>query len=419
VDKSTVCGNSDQTSQELAVVTTAQVKKLCPSAKATLVDAIVKNWDYAELEGNIVTPLRVSHFLAQIATETGGLKAVEESLNYTVVDLLSTFGRHRISESDANRLGRSGKRKADQKGIANTVYGGAWGKKNLGNVEADDGWLYRGGGMMQTTGRENYRKMGFEANPEALRDPVTAFQTAVREWRNRGCNELADRDDLTAVRRKINGGTNGLKEAQTYLTKAKTIFTSVIKPVSSLDTSAGEKVILEIVKANKPAPKNEKLVEQVQDLLWDKGYPEVGESDNKFGKRTRNAILAFQADNDLPLTGEITDDLLAQLIKAPMREMASSRQDATAKDLKAEPIVQTGDWLKKAGAILVGGSAIGGGIDSLDSLNERLTSLQTLTATIVGLGPWLIGIGAGGAAIYFGSRVIRKFVEAYREGRAL
>jgi peptidoglycan hydrolase-like protein with peptidoglycan-binding domain len=169
----------------------------------------------------------------------------------------------------------------------------------------------------------------------------------------------------------------------------------------------------------KPAVQNEKLVEQVQDLLWDKGYPEVGESDNKFGPRTRNTILAFQADNDLPLTGEITDELLAQLIKAPKREVASSRQEATAKDLKAEPIVQTGDWLKKAGAILVGGSAIGGGIDSLDSLNERLTSLQTLTATITGFGPWLIGIAAGGAAIYFGSRVIRKFVEAYREGRAL
>jgi hypothetical protein len=173
------------------------------------------------------------------------------------------------------------------------------------------------------------------------------------------------------------------------------------------------------LQTRKPAVQNERLVEQVQDLLWDKGYPEVGESDNKFGKRTRNAILAFQADNELALTGEITDNLLAQLIKAPKREIASARENATAKDLKTEPMVQTGDWLKKAGVTLLSGSLIGGSLDSFDGLNERLSSLQTLTTTITSFGPWLIGIAAGGVAFYFGSRIIRKFIEAYREGRAL
>lgn len=392
------------------MVTAAQIKKLCPTAKPVLVDAIVKNWGYAEFDGEIKTPLRVQHFLSQIATETGGFKAVEESLNYTVARLMETFGRHRISEADAKRLGRSGNRKAKQREIANTVYGGAWGKKNLGNTEADDGWRYRGGGMMQTTGRNNYRKMGYEENPESLRDPVTAFKTAVREWRNRGCNELADKDDVVAVRKKINGGINGLQEARGYLAKAKTIFTAV-KPKLILDPD--QKI------PRSPVAEDGKLVERVQDLLWDKGYVEVGESDNKFGKRTRNAILAFQADNNLPLTGEISDELLAQLIKASKREVAPARQEATAKDLKAEPIVQTGDWLKKLGGALLGGSVVGGGVESINELNDRLTSLQNLTNTVTSFGPWLIGIAAGGAAIYFGSRIVRKFVEAYREGRAL
>lgn len=111
------------------MVTAAQIKKLCPTAKPNLIDVIVKNWDYAELEGNIITPLRVQHFLSEVAVETGGLKAIDESLNYTVDGLLSTFGRHRISEADAKRLGRSGNRKAKQQEIANTVYGGAWGKR--------------------------------------------------------------------------------------------------------------------------------------------------------------------------------------------------------------------------------------------------------------------------------------------------
>lgn len=404
------------------MVTAAQIKKFCPSANATLVDAIVKNWDYAELEGDIVTPLRIQHFFSEIATETGGLKAVEENLNYTVAGLLSTFGRHRISEAAAQKLGRSGNRKADQKAIANTVYGGAWGKKNLGNVEADDGWRYRGGGMMQTTGRENYRKMGYESNPEELRDPATAFKTAVREWRNRGCNELADKDDVVAVRKKINGGSNGLKEAKDHLAKAKTIFKDGKRPASVKKPSSVAAPVNVPLPTPKPAVQNEKLVEQVQDLLWDKGYPEVGESDNKFGKRTRNAILAFQADNNLPLTGEITDDLLAQLIKAPKREMADARQVATAKDLKAEPVIKEGSWLKKIGLTILGMSGLGGlseGKGTLDDVSNGVLQVRNLFETIQPILPWVLMAGAGAAVFVFGRRAVNKYVEAYREGRAL
>lgn len=395
------------------MATAAQIKRLCPSAKPDLVDAIVKNWDYAELQGDIVTPLRVQHFLSEIATETGGLKLVEESLNYSVDGLLKTFGRHRISEADARRLGRSGNRKAKQPEIANTVYGGTWGKKNLGNTKPDDGWRYRGGGMMQTTGRENYRKMGFEENPEALRDPVTAFKTAVREWKNRGCNDLADNDDVVAIRKKINGGSNGLAEAKDYLAKAKTIF----KTVSAVSTPVNIPV-----PEPKPTQQDDKLIERVQDLLWDKGYPEVGESDNKYGRRTRNAILAFQADNNLPLTGEITDDLLAQLVKAPKREMAPARQNATEKDLKTEPVVKEASWLKKIGMTIFGGALFGGisdGTASLDDITNGVTQVRTIFETVQPVLPWLLMAAAGGAVFYFGRRAIHKYVEAYREGRAL
>lgn len=395
------------------MATASQIKRLCPSAKPALVDAVAKNWDYAELHGDIVTPLRVQHFLSEIATETGGLKSVEESLNYSVDGLLSTFGRHRISEADARRLGRSGNRKAKQQEIANTVYGGAWGKKNLGNTEPGDGWKYRGGGMMQTTGRENYRKMGFEDNPEALRDPVTAFKTAVREWRNRGCNELADKDDVVAVRKKINGGSNGLADAREYLKAAKTIFKNV---------SAVSAPVNVPVPDPKPVQQDDKLVERVQDLLWDKGYPEVGESDNKYGRRTRNAILAFQADNNLPLTGEITDELLAQLVKAPKREMAPARQNATEKDLKAEPVVKEASWLKKIGMTIFGGALFGGitdGTASLDDISNGVTQVRTIFETVQPVLPWLLMAAAGAGVFYFGRRAVHKYVDAYREGRAL
>lgn len=172
----------------------------------------------------------------------------------------------------------------------------------------------------------------------------------------------------------------------------------------------------------KPAVQNEKLVEQVQDLLWDKGYPEVGESDNKFGRRTRNAILAFQADNALPVTGEITDELLAQLVKAPKREMAPARQNATEKDLKAEPVVQEASWIKKLGAAILTASGVGGlleGTGTLESLSSGVTQIRAIVDTIGPMLPWLLLAGAGVGVFVFGRRAVHKYVEAYREGRAL
>lgn len=382
------------------MVTSAQVKKFAPGANAALVAAIVGDWP-AAIAAGISTDLRIAHFFAQIATETGGLKSVEESLNYSVEALLEKFGRHRISEADARKYGRTRNRKADQKAIANIIYGGAWGRKNLGNTEPNDGWDFRGGGMMQTTGRANYRKMGHEDSPDALRDPTTAFLTAVHEWSNRGCNALADRDDVTAIRKVINGGTNGLAEAKTYLVRAKAVFTS----------SAPQKAVL----SNKMD-----LVKQVQDLLWDKGYPEVGESDGKFGPRTRNAILAFQADNKLDLTGEISDALLANLVKTPKRQMASSRQSATAASLNSEPVVKDGDWIKKIGTGVLTASGIGGVLDgtgSIDSAVSGISSLRAFVETVSPFLPWII-VGAAGVAVFLiGRRVVRTQVEAYREGR--
>lgn len=393
------------------MVTAAQIKKLCPSAKAELVKAIVDNWGYAVLVGDITTPLRTAHFFAQIATETGGLKAVEESLNYSVDGLLSTFGRHRITEAQAKKYGRTSGRKADQVAIANIVYGGAWGKKNLGNTQPNDGWDYRGGGMGQTTGRDNYRQMGFESNPQALREPKTAFETAVREWKNRKCNAIADRDDLTALRKVWNGGTNGLAEAKAYLAKGKTIFTATTT-VKTVNVPVPQKLL------NTPSPDTGvDLVERVQALLWDKGYPEVGNVDGKFGARTRNAILAFQADNKLPLTGNVTDLLLAQLVKAPKREMAESRVTATEKDLKTQPVVNAGGWLKKVGGTLFAGSMIGGGVQSIDSLNDQLTSAQNLLNTVKSFAPWAIYVGAGVLIYYFGRKIVSSYIQSYRDGR--
>lgn len=114
------------------------------------------------------TPLKhLAYILATPYLETGGkMQPVRENLNYSTDALISKFGRHRISEADARKYGRSGGRPANQEAIANAIYGGEWGRKNLGNTQSGDGWKYRGGGLPQVTGRANFRKFGMENNPE-------------------------------------------------------------------------------------------------------------------------------------------------------------------------------------------------------------------------------------------------------------
>jgi predicted chitinase len=114
--------------------------------------------------------------------------------------------------------------------LFNRVYGVGNPKKmrEFNNTGPNDGWLYRGGGMMQATGKSNYaameKKTGLPlvAHPELLHQPDSAFTAAYLEWAQDGrCNAAADRDDVVAVRRIINGGSNGLAECRKFLGAAK------------------------------------------------------------------------------------------------------------------------------------------------------------------------------------------------------
>ena len=112
-------------------------------------------------------------FLGQMLHESANLTRLRENLNYSVVALLGKFGHHRISETDARAFGRSGSRAADQQAIANRIYGGEWGRENLGNTQPNDGWHFRGVGVPQLTGRANItafaKYMG--RDPELRLDP--------------------------------------------------------------------------------------------------------------------------------------------------------------------------------------------------------------------------------------------------------
>ena len=175
------------------------------------------------------TALRVAHALAQQSVETGGFSTLVESLNYSVAGLRATFSKARISDADCQRLGRKPGSPAQQEAIANIVYGGDWGLKNLGNSQPGDGWRFRGRGAKQTTGRSNYNDVktvtGIDviANPDLLADPDMAVQAACIFWSKKNCNSFADKDDILGLTKAVNGGTNGLPDRQAALVRAKVI----------------------------------------------------------------------------------------------------------------------------------------------------------------------------------------------------
>lgn len=167
---------------------------------------------------DITTPRRLAGFLSQIGHESQNLSKVEESLNYSVDGLLGTFKRHRISEADCRLYGRAPGRPANQEAIANLVYGGEFGRTRLGNTEPGDGWKFIGRGLKQNTGRDNYTRCGYALredfinHPERLLLPVNAALSAGWFWFVNRLNVLADKGDVPAMTKVVNGGDLGLEQ---------------------------------------------------------------------------------------------------------------------------------------------------------------------------------------------------------------
>lgn len=141
--------------------------------------------------GILDNPLRMAHFMAQVAHESGGFRYMEEIWGPTP---------------------------------AQKKYEG---RVDLDNTQPGDGFRYKGRGPLQATGRANYRLYGrtlgvdFENHPEVVALPSLGLLVACSFWDMRGLNELADADDVLAITRRVNGGTNGLAERKAYLAKAK------------------------------------------------------------------------------------------------------------------------------------------------------------------------------------------------------
>jgi putative chitinase len=170
-------------------------------------------------EFGITGPADQAMFIAQVGHESGGFNDVVESFNYTPQALIETFGM-RITQQQANALGRTTERTARQDAIANLVY-----SNRLGNRAPGDGYKYRGRGLIQITGLDNYRICGgalrleLLSSPELLEQELQAARSAAWFYTSKGC--MAYGADIKYVTRIINGGLNGIDDRKARYKKAQ------------------------------------------------------------------------------------------------------------------------------------------------------------------------------------------------------
>lgn len=161
---------------------------------------------------NLNTPLRLAHFLAQCSHESGNWKATTENLNYSAAALQSVFRKYFPDEATAAQYARKPEM------IANKVYAN---RMSNGDEASGDGWRFRGRGYIQLTGRNNYSLFNITVKEDILENPDLVAEkypllSAGWFWDSNNLNDLADKgsteEDVTAVTKRVNGGTHGLDD---------------------------------------------------------------------------------------------------------------------------------------------------------------------------------------------------------------
>lgn len=229
-------------------------------AQHDIIDAVGGVFQSTLERYEINTMLRIAHFMGQIVHESAGMRTTQEFASGAAYE----------------------------------------GRRDLGNTQRGDGKRYKGRGLLQLTGRANYREYGaaigedLEGNPELAAEPVMSLVIACEYWKKRRINPKCDRDDLIAVTRAVNGGTNGLADRRKYLGRAKTALQRIIALDPNLETPPESRPIL------RRGSRGDAVVD-LQELLREKGCPLTIDGD--FGPATDTVVRQFQANNGLVADG--------------------------------------------------------------------------------------------------------------------
>ena len=199
-----------QVVKEDVVIPTSSEFKL-QNLKGHVPDAVIAQIPDTAKKFNITNPLRLAHFLAQCGHESGGFKSVSENLNYSADGLKKIFGKYfpgNLNESYAKQPEK----------IASRVYGSRMGN---GDESTGEGFKFRGRGYIQLTGKQNYTNFAkfigedTVSNPDlvATKYPLASaafFFDSNKLWSI--CDKGSDVATVTAVTKRVNGGTIGLPD---------------------------------------------------------------------------------------------------------------------------------------------------------------------------------------------------------------
>lgn len=237
---------------------------------------------------------RIAGFIAQCSHESQNFKTLEENLNYSAEGLNRTFPKYFVR---AGRDAQAYHRQPEK--IANIVYANRMGN---GDTASGDGWKYRGRGVIQLTGKDNYSRFAKHIG-KSLDDTIAylktkqgALESACWFWKTNGLNEIADSGDIVAMTKRINGGTIGLEDRKAHYAKALAIL--------------GGKAVVSTSQQSSSVLKLGSIGMQVAKLQKALGVKATGE----FTLDTEIALKRWQASQGLVSDGIAGPKTLAKLL---------------------------------------------------------------------------------------------------------
>ena len=257
-----------------------------------------KDWYEAMCEilplWSVDTVERVAGFIAQCGHESGGFRVLSENLNYSAKALNTIFPKYfRRAGRDANQYHRQPEK------IANVIYAN---RMDNGDTDSGDGWRFRGGGILQLTGRYNYTQFGkaMEMSPEEAVDYVRtkkgALDSACWFWDTNNINKWCDAMDVVGATKRINGGTIGLDDRKKHYLHAIDVLGG--------DYEEPEVDYNQTIRKGSRGP----LVAEVQEKL------NISPADGIFGPGTEKIVKNWQSTNMLVADGIVGPKTLKKLL---------------------------------------------------------------------------------------------------------
>ena len=273
----------------------------------------VAMWHKAMLEifpkYDINTANRIAGFIAQCAHESNNFNSLEENLNYSEDALKKIFGRY-FGTGGTKRNAKEYARNPEK--IANYVYQDEFRSSKMGNTKAGDGWLFRGRGLKQLTGRENYTNFGksigmtAEQAAEYVATEKGAIESACWFWNAKKLNAVADSGDIVKMTKIINGGDIGLADRKKRYEAALAVLGGKVSAAKAAPAAKASTSGLDL-NVTLTVGSTGDTVKALQTKLG------TG-ADGVFGLGTKRVVQAWQKKNGLTADGIAGPKTLAKLL---------------------------------------------------------------------------------------------------------